>query len=77
MDGADVVTPVPKRRPGILHIRKNTQKSKFLLSQAFKWEKNMFFVIPQMSSKNFVMLQKKLPDRFNSMIKDRVPLPFI
>ena len=26
----------------ILHIRKNTQKSKFLLSQAFKWEKLCF-----------------------------------
>ena len=36
--------------------RKNTQKSKFLLSQAFKWKKIMFFVIPEMQSKTFVML---------------------
>ena len=43
---------------GIVHTRKNTQKSKFLLSQAFKWKKIMFFVIPEMSSKTFVMLQK-------------------
>ena len=41
-----------------LHIRKNTQKSKFLLSQAFKWEKIMFFVIPEMPSKTFVMVLK-------------------
>ena len=47
-----------------LHIRKNTQKSKFLLSQAFKWEKNMFFVIPEMLSKIFIMGWKKLPDHF-------------
>ena len=47
-----------------LHIRKNTQKSKFLLSQAFKWKKIMFFVIPKMPSKTFVMLYKKLPDHF-------------
>ena len=39
-----------------LDIRKNTQKSKFLLSQAFKWGKNMFFVIPGMPSKTFVMV---------------------
>ena len=48
-----------------LHIRKNTQKSKFLLSQTFKWKKIMFFVIPEMPSKTFVMLLKKLPDHFN------------
>merc|ERR1711911_215735 len=47
-----------------LHIRKNTQKSKFLLSQAFKWKKIMFFVISEMPSKTFVMVLKKLPDRF-------------
>ena len=47
-----------------LHIRKNTQKSKFLLSQAFKWKKIMFFVIPEMPSKTIVMLYKKLPDHF-------------
>ena len=64
MDGADVVTPGPTRPPGILHIRENTQKSKFLLSQTFKWKKNMFFVIPEMPSKTFVMLYKKLPDHF-------------
>ena len=51
MEGADVVTPGPTRPPGILHIRKNTQKSKFLLSQAFNWKKIMFFVIPEMPSK--------------------------
>ena len=47
-----------------LHIRKNTQKSKFLLSRAFKWEKIMFFVVPEMPSKSFVMVLKKLPDHF-------------
>ena len=47
-----------------LRIRKNTQKSKFLLSQAFKWKKIMFFVIPEMPSKTFVMVLKKLPDHF-------------
>ena len=47
-----------------LHIRKNTHKSKFLLSQAFKWEKIMFFVIPEIPSKTFVMVLKKLPDHF-------------
>ena len=52
----DVVTLGPIRPPGILHIRKNTQKSKFLLSQAFKWKKIMFFVITAMPFKSFVML---------------------
>ena len=28
-------------------------------------EKNMFFVIPEMPSKTFVMVLKKLPDQFN------------
>jgi len=37
-----------------LHIRKNTQESKFLLSQDFKWGKNLFFVVPEMPSKTFV-----------------------
>ena len=50
-----------------LHIRKNTQKSKFLLSQAFKWKKVMFFVIPKMPSKTFVMVQKKFPGHFKSL----------
>ena len=52
---------------GILHIRKNTQKSKFFLSQTYKWKKIMFFVIPEMPSKTFVMLYKKLPDHFKQM----------
>ena len=56
MEGADVVTPGPTRPPSILHIRKNTQKSKFLLSQAFK--KIMFFVIPEMPSKTLVCFKK-------------------
>ena len=44
---------------GRLLTRKNTQKSNFLLSQAFKWKKKiMFFVIPEMPSKTFVMLYK-------------------
>ena len=30
--------------------------------------KNMFFGIPEMPSKTFVMAQKKLPDHFNAMI---------
>ena len=62
MEGADVVTPGHTRPPGILYIRKNTQKSKFLLSQAFNWEKIMFFVIPEMPSKTYAL--KKLPDHF-------------
>ena len=66
MDGADVVTPGPTRPPGILHIRKNSQKSKFLPSQAFKLKKIMFFVIPEMPSKTFVMLYKKIPDHFKA-----------
>ena len=73
MDGADVVTPGHTRPPGILHIRKNTQKSKFLLSQAFKWKRNMFFVIPEMPSKTFVMGLKKLTDHF----KDPIPYNFL
>ena len=47
-----------------LHISKKTQKSKFLLSQAFKWENNLFFVIPEIPSKTFVMVKKKLPEHF-------------
>ena len=46
----------PTRPPVPLAIRKITQKSKFLLSQAFKWKKIMFFVITEMPSKTFVML---------------------
>ena len=65
MEGADVVTPSSSlpayasgRPPDPLHIRKNTQKSKFLLSQALKWKKIMFFVIPEMPSKTFVIVLK-------------------
>ena len=47
-----------------VHIRKNTQKSKFLLTQM---EKNMFFVIPEMPSKTFVMVLKKLLDHFKNV----------
>ena len=47
-----------------LHICKNTQKSKFLLSKAFKWKKIMFFVILEITPKTFVMILKKLPDHF-------------
>ena len=45
-------------------ICKSTQKSQFLLSQAFKWKKIMFFVITEMPLKTFVMVSKKLPDHF-------------
>ena len=58
MDGADAVTPGHTRPPGILHIRKNTQKSKFLLSQAFQWKKIMLFVIPEMPSKLLLCFKK-------------------
>ena len=51
-----------------LHIRKNTQKSKFLLSQAFKLKTIMFFVIPEMPSKTFVMVLTKLPDHFKYIL---------
>ena len=50
------IGPGPTRPPDPLDIRKNTQESKFLLSQAFKWKKNMFFVIPEMPSETFVMV---------------------
>ena len=50
-----------------LHIRKNTQKSKFLLSQAFKWKKIIFFVIPEMPSKTSVIVFKKVPDHFKCL----------
>ena len=50
------IGPGPTRPPVTLDIRKNTQKSKFLLSQALKWKKNMFFVIPEMPSKTFFMV---------------------
>ena len=66
MEGADVVTPGPTRPPDPLHNRKNTQKSKFLLSQTLKWKKIVFFVIPEMPSKTFVMVSKKLPDHFKA-----------
>ena len=52
-----------------LDIGKNTQKSKFLLSETFKWKKIMFFVIPEIPSKTFVMLLKKLPDHFKWSVK--------
>ena len=75
MEGADVVTPSSSlsayasgRPPDPLHIRKNTQKSKFLLSQAFKWKRIVFFVIPEMPSKTFVMVLKKRPDHFKRII---------
>ena len=68
MDGADVVTPGHTRLPGILHISKNTaQKSKFLLSQAFKWKKIMFFVFPEMPSKTFVMVEKNFLITLNAV----------
>ena len=68
MEGADVVKPGTTRAPDPLHIRKNTQKSKFHLSQTLKWKKIMFFVIAEMPSKTFVMVLKKLPDHFNKMV---------
>ena len=58
MEGADVVTPGPTRPPDPPNISKNTQRSKFLLSQTLKWKKIMLFVIPEMPSKTFVMVKK-------------------
>ena len=63
MEGADVVTPGPLSPPGRLHIRKKTQKSNFLLSQAFKWKK-IVIVIPEMPSKTLVMVLKNLSDHW-------------
>ena len=65
MDGADIVTPSDHpcqlthqcRPPDPLHIRKNTQKPKFLISQTFRWKKFL-------PSKTFVMVLKNLPDYF-------------
>ena len=52
----------------LLLFRKG-KKSKFLLSQALKWKKkNMFFVIPEMPSKTFVMILKDLPDHFKFVL---------
>ena len=52
------IGPGPTRPPVPLDIFKNTQNSKFLLSQAFKWKEIMFFVIPEMPSKTSVMPKK-------------------
>ena len=41
-----------------LHIRKNTQKSQFLLSQAFKWKKIMCFDIPRCHLKLLLWFKK-------------------
>ena len=70
------VTPGHTRPPERLPTRKNTQKSKFLLSQAFKWKKIMFFVIPEMPSKTFVMVFKKLPDHFKGTKMNLIILLF-
>ena len=55
MDGADVVTSGPTRPPGILHIRKTHTKIKVSPLTGLQMEKNMFFVIPEMPSKTFVL----------------------
>ena len=52
------VTPGHTRPPGRLPTRKNTQKSKFLLLQVFKWKKIMFFVIPEMPLKLLLCFKK-------------------
>ena len=59
-----------------LYIRKNTQKSKFLLSQAFKWKKKYVFVIPEMHSKTFVIDLKKLPGHFKQGIAGQLHVSF-
>ena len=59
-------TPGPTRPPGILHIRKNTKIKVSPLTGLQMEKKNMFFVIPEMPSKTFVIVLKKLPDHFNS-----------
>ena len=58
---------------GRLSTRKNTQKSKFLLSQAFKWEKNYVVRNPRDAIYTFVMLYKKLPDHFKSTLNVNWP----
>ena len=78
MEGADVVTPGPARPPDPLYIRKNnrgistvyisivrTHKNQsFSSHRPSNGKKSMFFVIPEMPSKTFVMFLKKLPDHF-------------
>ena len=48
--------PGPTRPPDPLHIRKNTQKSKFLLSQTLKWKKILLWF-----KKNFLVTLNKGP----------------
>ena len=68
LKGEKRVTPGYPRPPGRLATRTNTQKSKFLLSQAFKLKKNMFFVIPEMPSKTLVMVKKNFLITASEMI---------
>ena len=68
MDGAHVSRRATHARRTDYPPVKTHKNQKFLLSQAFKWKKIMFFVIPEMPSKTFVMLYKKLPDHFNTYI---------
>jgi len=52
---------------GILHIRKNAQKSKFLPSKTFKWKKEYVFCNPRDATQNLCYALKKLPDHFNEL----------
>ena len=56
------IAPLPPKK-----IRKK-KKTKFLLSTGLQMEIIMFFVIPKMPSKTFVMVSKKLPDHFEEAI---------
>ena len=47
-----------------------THKFKVSPLTRLQMEKNMFFVIPEMSSKTFAMLLKKLPDHFKPPCTD-------
>ena len=48
------------RKTVTLHIRKNTKNQSFFSHRPSNEKKNMFFVIPEMPSKTFGMVLKKL-----------------
>ena len=56
MPGGRVWPGVTTSAPSVFNRTHYTQKSKFLLSQTFKWKKIMFLVIPEMPSTTFVMV---------------------
>ena len=60
-----------------LVIRKNTQKSMFLLSQAFKWKKIKFFVIPVMPLKLLLWFKKNFLITLSYRVKAQIEQKFL